>query len=157
MMDVSRYSARIVFSSTHPASPATQRKNSTTSIAYCIFSNFSTTHRKFRSTIFYLFHFAFILFFIFLFIVASAAAGGGFIVVFVFVCIFASFLSLLIYFFLTLHHSVTFRFVCVHCHFAAFFTRSLSIFPSLIKVTTLISCNVFKCIRYLTRCKAARG
>lgn len=100
MMDVSRYSARIVFSSTHPASPATQRKNSTTSIAYCIFSNFSTTHRKFRFTIFYLFHFAFILFFIFLFIGASAAvAGGGFIVVFVFVCIFASFLSLLIYFF----------------------------------------------------------
>lgn len=52
---------------------------------------------------------------------------------------------------------VSFRFVCVcmhvHWHFTTFSLR----FPSFIKVTILTSCNAFKCIRYLTRCKAVEA
>lgn len=69
-------------------------------------------------------------------------------------CLFICFLSIFIYFFLTLHHFISF--VCTAIFHSLFLSLTHTLdFSSLIKVTMLISCNVFKCIRYLTRCKAA--
>lgn len=127
MMDVSRYCTRIAFSSTHPASqPSTTTKTrrlhwGKKRTSNCIFSNFSTTHTKFHFTIFLFISFLFLLLLLLLLLLVVVVA---LLFLFLFVHLLPFFLYLFI-FDTASFHVVSFRFVCVHCHFP---TRSLSIF-----------------------------